>query len=455
MTEHHSSTAVREPSDGPQPLLATPLVQVPALTYQQLRLLAETAVGVNIGPAQFYFDPAGTLVRSQTDVVADDDVLVPAWDEGKFLANGVRLQVSTSTAPGAGYDLPVGVADAVFWSDAAVQKFLFPYVASCYGDDAGEVLTQVQGAWNYYPADQVKVYALVHMTSDSTGTPLNLGDTVWVAFTEQFPVAKALTAVPIAQFYDQHRPVDRNSIGTPTPPQVDYQRGVSIANPWSPDYLVLRAMAEWAASLRTTAEYFVFPAGTGGFLPPTTSLEGVQSGDIVIPAFTPTVPVDRPYLGSVWFQPQGVDAVADLGAEGDALFWSTASVQQFLFPYYASKGGLEALPDLDDIHRVWTEPQPLEVYGLIHLPSSEWAEVTLGDQHWQPGSLTDGGTNGGGNVRTEVPADAPQTPPADPRTGRVVRRVEPKRQIGVVHADGNGRTAVSRIDRFMAQEGPA
>lgn len=440
MAEHPSSTGVLEQADGGQPQPSTG-ISVPALTYQQLRLLAETAAGVKTGPAQFFFDEAGTLMRSEPGaVLADDDVLIPAQDTGRFPRNGMRLEVEGTESPGPGFDPQRGVADAVFWSDAAVQKFLVPYVASCFGDLAGEMVTKLQAVWNNYPTEKVTVYALVHLTSHDIGTPLDMGDTVQVVFTEQAPVATPLRALTIRDFYDTFRPT-LGPIAMAASPSVSYQRGEPTPLRQQPDYKVLRAMAEWAASLRDGPGYFVFPAGARGFLPPVYPLKDVQPGDVVVPAYTPSVPQNRPYLGGVWFQPENVDLVTNLAVEGDALFWSTGSIEQFLFPYYASKGGLEALPDLEEIHRVWTEPQSVEVYGLIHLPSSEWAEITIENQAWQPGNLPQDLSKDTGAV----------TEGADARHGKVVRRVEPRRQIGVVHADFKGRTRVTRVDHFIAR----
>jgi hypothetical protein len=167
-------------------------------------------------------------------------------------------------------------------------------------------------------------------------------------------------------------------------------------------------MAEWAASLRDETGYFVFRSGEQGFETPvhSTPPQVVGPGDIVVPTFSPTVPDGRPLLQGVFFEPEGGTPERNLAFEGDALFWSTGSIEQFVVPYYASRGGLQSLPDLAVIASTWENtgpgraPQPhagqpavedggeaaataevdaeVQVFGLIHLPTSQWTEVDAG-----------------------------------------------------------------------------
>ncbi|HEX2208061.1 MAG TPA: hypothetical protein VHG93_10300 [Longimicrobium sp.] len=407
MTEQSTPTAVL---DGAFEEAATPLTTVVPENYQQLRQLAESAVSVANQEVDFFFRGGATLERRVAGApLADDDVLVPTLDDGKFPANQVTLAVSDQENASGTFTPSVGTADAVFWSDAAVQKFLFPYVASCGGDSASQVLTQVQRAWNWYHVDRVTVYALIHMTSYETGVTLGLERAIWVVFA--LAGSSDLQAEPLVQFMAR-------GLVSATPPAlteaatVDYRRGVDGSSQ-HPDYVELRALADWAASIRGY-RYFVFPAGQQGFVGPFESIPPLHAGDIVVPVHTASVPNDRPYLGGMWFAPAGDGVTRNVARLADAIFWSTAAVEQFLFPYYASKGGLQALPDLADIHRVWTEPQAEEVYGLVHLPTSEWAEIT--EQGVQ----------------------------------ETVRRVEPLRQLGFVSVDAQRRTHVTRADRFIA-----
>jgi hypothetical protein len=429
---------------------ATPEVLVQPIDYTRLRLLAECAAGAIRRPVDYVFvqeasQRTGQLEQVLVQVAPDADpgpaaVVVPTEDAGRYPANRVELQLAPG-GPLAG--APAGQADAVFWSDAAVQKFLLPYLASCAGSRAGEVLNKVQDAWNRYPQSKVEVYALLHVNTFTSGTPLHLEDTLLVAFTRTG--RENLELWPLHIFAKTFRPETTGPQPAPEPEAatVPYHRGESSRAQQRPGYVQLRALAEYACSLRDKAHYFVFRAGEDGFRAHH-ELPDVGPGDIVVPAFTPAVPAGRPALGlgpqpgAVWFTPEG-GASVNLAGEGDALFWSTAAIEQFVFPYYASKGGLHALPDLADLVWAWTGHQPARGYyegawtedaagvmeeellmeervmGIIHLPTSEWTEVTEE-----------------GETRAE--------------TG-----VNLLRQLGVMTVDGAGGTHKHRLDEFIGR----
>jgi hypothetical protein len=428
---------------------ATPEVLVQPIDYTHLRLLAECAVGSIGRPVDYAWvrDPSQQTGQMEKVLVQTGDadpgpaaVVVPTEDTGRYPQNKVELALAPG-GPWAG--APAGSVDALFWSDAAVQKFLLPYLASCGGSRAGEVVNKVQDAWNRYPP-QVNVYALLHVNAFSSGTPLRLEDTLLVAFTRTG--WQTLELWPLHTFvktFCPEAPDQKKPAPEPAPNTVPYHRGVPSPAQQRPGYVQLRALAEYACSLCDTARYFVFRAGEDGFRAHS-ELPDVGPGDIVIPAFTPAVPAGRsalgmgPQPGAVWFTPEG-GASVDLAGEGDALFWSTAAIEQFVLPYYASKGGMCALPDLADLVWAWTGHQPRggddegawtedaagwrdqelpmeeRVMGIIHLPTSEWTEVTAD-----------------GAVLPEF------------RAGLA-------RQLGVMTVDGAGNTRKHRLDEFIAR----
>jgi hypothetical protein len=377
---------------------ATHLVQVQPLHYRELRELAEASAGVQNQSVDFFFPEGKELRRAQPgQTFADTDVLVPAYNRGKFPRNRISLSVTDEIPP---FDRRLEGADAVFWSDAAVHKFLIPFAASFGGESAGEWVTDIQEAWNFYPPQEVTVYALVHLTPIQTDEKLDPTRSLLVAFLKNG--ATELDYLPIPDFIKAfpHMKPD-----TPPDEPVDYQRGDPTAPPQRPDYAQLRAMAEFAASLRDERKYFVFRSGEQGFDPPTSELPELNPGDIVVPTFSRTVPAGRPVLGGVFFQAQGQTKIDNLANDGDALFWSSGSIEQFVIPYYASRGGLQSLPDLADIATTWENTGPgggprthasppipvgggdavrvaavaeVQVYGLIHLPTSQWTEVGAG-----------------------------------------------------------------------------
>jgi len=389
MSDESSTTA------GPSDAALGTAPQVRALDYLELRELAEAAAGVENQAVDFFFPEGRILVRAQPgQELTETDVLVPVYNRGKFPRNRLRLSLSTE-----GGQEPPGVADAVFWSDAAVHKFLIPYAASFAGESAEYWVKLVQEVWNHYPADEVTVYALVHVTSTLTDVELDPALSLLVAFVVRGGTEVEYLTLP--EFRDRF-----GYVHPPAPHHMDvaYRRGAGTVAPQLSDYAQLRAMAEWAASLRDKPSYFVFRPGEQGFevleiLP----LEP-EPGEIVVPAFSPTVPPGRPMLPGVLFKPEGIEVPTNVANDGDALFWSTGSIEQFIVPYYASKGGLKSLPDLATIAHVWETTGPgrrtrmhgdpiivngdpvlgaelsasVQVYGLIHLPTSQWTEVESG-----------------------------------------------------------------------------
>lgn len=459
MQDHRASSALLDEA-GPD-AAATPAVHVDPLNYEQLRLLAESAVGVADTDANFIFH-RGRHLELTTAAPGDEDILVPTFDPGKFPANVVHLQAVKSTDPHAGLHVHARHADAIFWSDAAVQKFLFPYIVSCAGTRASTVLGKVQKAWNHYPEHLVAVYALVHAIV-RPDQELSLESAIHVVYARH-DTPHELTSAPLNEFLQLLGRLRHEFPWASTAPDehqraVEYHRGDAAKAPGRADYVMLRALAEHACSLCDGPRYFVLRAGTGQFSPEVHStLPAVGPGDIVIPAFTPTVPAHRPRLHGVWCKPPKGEP-RELSKRADAIFWSSGSVEQFLYPYYAGKGGLRrGLEELVKLSYVWTgevPPKPgsaaagepaaqaagattteaSEVYALIHMPSSEWTpELTI-----EEASEPEPASGAGG---------------AAPDAGGTGQYLSPARGVGVIHRHG-GETRVDTVERFMAEHWPA
>ena len=340
-------------------------VFIPPLQYGPLRLLAETTAGLAGQEADLYFRDQ-TLHRWGGEPLEPTDVLVSVSDRGRFPRNVVTLRVDPDSPP---REVPVGVADAVFWSDSAVQKFLVPYLASVAGHGAADVLTSLRQVWNHYDDKMVTVYALVHITAQEPGE-VGLEHSICVVYTDFG--ATELKVDSLAELKHDPR-FQKGFEPEPQPADALYLRPLS-GRPQRPGYRPLRAMAEWAASIRNTPQFFVFPARETGFRLETEFPTELLEGDFVIPALTYAVPKNRPQLKSVTFQAEDSAEQHNLAQVGDAVFWSTGSLEQFLFPYYASKGGLQSLPDLMDMYMTWVDASAPAAYGIIHLPSSQWIE---------------------------------------------------------------------------------
>ena len=440
-----SSTAVLDRAE-PASTEPTPVPTVAALPYTQLRLMAECAI-VNDSELDFSFQ-GGTALFSGLPVgpVTNTDVAAYARDRGRHPRNQVTLE-ALYNGKTLRLDLEIGMDDAVFWADAAVQKFLFPYVASCGGDQGGALLQTLQDAWNGYPAELVTVYALVQQSRLTPDARLGLDLAIQVVYVAHPvpPTEPALRMMTLREFRVKY-PHAKQQPEAQLAPRARYLRGVGGV-PQRPDYTTLRAMADWACSLSTNPEYFVFRAGKVGFdTPLPTSLPDLGPGDWMVPAMTPTVPADRPTLAKVLLRPEGSTLPPeDLAVNADALFWSTGCIEQFLFPYYASKTAFAGMSGLVEMVYAWTGHMPVlsqnaivndkvdallrdgapeeltgaEVCGLIHLHTSEWIEVTAEGQEAEPPQMA---------------------------------LVDLTRQLGVVSVGHKGKTRVHRMDRFMARK---
>lgn len=469
MRNHFSPTGLLKRLATPFQTEPAEPITVPALSYTQVRLLAECTAGIDNTAAHFIFAGQG-LTRTQSNVAPATAVLVPARQKGRFsrLAQ-VGLQRVPPIAQG-GVEVELETlnavdyfADALFWSDSAVKKFLFPYVASCGGSDAGNALQRLQQAWNGFPGT-VQVYALMHVTPFQFNTPLDLGSALWVVFADADGM---LGAQPLDEFLPETSLEDRGHLippGSADAADVPYDRGSMVVPPQYPDYVTLRAMAEYAASLASQPYYFVFRAGSNTFdFPVSAELPtDLQPGDFVIPVQTPTVPAGRPELGALWFQPEEQYPM-DLGHAGDAMFWSTGAIEQFMFPYYASKLGFAAPEDLALMRHVWDPtyvppsaealgegPQPspeaagaetfltgdTEVHALVHLPRSDWV---TGDQAFadlQAAALA-----------KLFPEELDVLQRA--RATRNISRFSAHAEVGVVHRARSGEVNVLPLADFM------
>jgi hypothetical protein len=466
MRDHSSSTGLLERRPTlVQTELADPIT-VPALTYTQVRMLAESAVGIDNVDAHFVFSATG-LTRTHSNAAPDTQVLVPSKQKGRYprlvqvgLQRLPPIELGPIELEGPTLNAVEYFADAVFWSDSAVKKFLVPYVASCGGCDAGILLQKLDQAWSASPGAK-KVYALMHVAPTQFNTPLDLGNALWVVFADADGV---LGAQPLDEFVPEP-PSGGESKLPQVPVSVPYRRGSMAVQPQYPDYITLRAMAEYAASLASQPYYFVFRAGKKAFDKPISAElpTDLQPGDFVVPVQTPTVPADRPELGALWFQPEGREA-KDIGRMGDAMFWSTGAIEQFMYPYYASKLGFAAPENLVTMRQAWdpayVPPTPeqlaeeegasfamrgesafttndTEVYALIHLPRSDW--VTGGE------AVIDAEAQAWDNL-----SDEEREVLRDDRAKRRHGRFTPLHEVGVVHRARKGAVNVLALADFKA-----
>jgi hypothetical protein len=108
---------------------------------------------------------------------------------------------------------------------------------------------------------------------------------------------------------------------------------------------------------------------------------------VVIPCDTATVQPVRPPVVSLEIRARGMKASEQLAERYDAVFWSEAAVEKFLFPYYASKYQWQAAQALRALSKVFygfvpgEDEAPAGVndvdvpFAMAHLPRSEYVPL--------------------------------------------------------------------------------
>ncbi|MFL5537369.1 MAG: hypothetical protein ACJ8J0_00105 [Longimicrobiaceae bacterium] len=125
------------------------------LTYQELRRAAEAAASFRDQEVYLVVDDQGWSVREQRPDNPEGKAVIPIKSPGKQpTAPPPVLIAQIGVDPTKPADLlnlkdpqgnPLGPADAVFWTPAAVEKFLVPYYASVYGDQSPTTLNHLIG----------------------------------------------------------------------------------------------------------------------------------------------------------------------------------------------------------------------------------------------------------------------------------------------------------------------
>ncbi|WP_420127530.1 hypothetical protein [Longimicrobium sp.] len=373
---------------------------VTPLDYRQLRLLAEAALGQPSGESVFTFNGSVVELVPPEHQPPPDGILIPTVNRTKRPSlSYLTLQVPWTTPDGTRQLVSLDAldfhADAVFWSEAAVMKFVQPYCASCAGSFASDELALLRRAWNG-SAQGARVFAMLHVTWSAPGGPTPI-EPLWVAFLRtEGEDAGTVGALPVSGYiaeFDPDVPVEMDPLTVPYVRPLPTPAAVSL-----PGYSGLRGVAEWSASLTGGPMYFLYDPATGTYNAPSATLPPVVGSQIVIPVHNQTVPPERLLPVGVWLQAPGGTAPVDLAGTCDAVFWSTGAIEQFMLPYYASVDGFAGLVDLGLIALSWTDnvsagagglqvaPGPVlgptllddgnqEVYALVHMPKSAWVSL--------------------------------------------------------------------------------
>jgi hypothetical protein len=383
--------------------------------YHHLRLMAEWSSSLRERRVGFAVRE-GALWLDEADPRAGEPALrVPAATPGRSGAvRSLALRVHGADAP---LELaPYGV-DALVWSEAAVEKFLVPYYASCAGPRAGRFLTALFDAWNG-DHGTVRPVALAHLSHAGGDAPLGLANTLGVVYLREGEGDRpaALEMLPLALFRARH-PEPWHPTTPPARETVELGARALPDGARLPTYPELRGIAEWAASLRGRTAYLEFDASPPGAeaaregRTARVPAPGTEPTDrIVFPVHTPLEVPHRPKPVSVTLEGEdggSVDLFRD--PHCDALFTSTGAIEQLLVPYYASVRGVLGMRELRQVYLAWAGVEPeaagartdggLQPLALVHLPHSDW---TTGEETTvlEAGSPLDhvGAVDGAGRV---------------------------------------------------------
>jgi hypothetical protein len=167
---------------------------MPFPNFETLRQVAECASGMRDTP-NLCFVITGNTFRTMTlapgqapppsdlttvylplTAVPDSPIMVKQANISDVPAPGptVNLMALTVPAIGAYPGFGPGPADAVFWSLSAVEKFLLPYYASVYGNQAPDIVKQVMDILEPVTTGP-QPYAIVHLPSSEYAEAVGVG----------------------------------------------------------------------------------------------------------------------------------------------------------------------------------------------------------------------------------------------------------------------------------------
>ena len=154
------------------------------------------------------------------------------------------------------------------------------------------------------------------------------------------------------------------------------------------DAYALRGIAEAAASARGSngEPYFVIQEGEPGkgklLLRPAEPGETPPPGTIMV-INTPPQVNDRPAIVQASITPKGGTSCSLL--DYDAVFWTEAAVEKFVFPYYVSKSMWKSKNHLAALSDTWYRKGPRQggeegvPFAMGHVPDSDFVPLTQGE----------------------------------------------------------------------------
>jgi hypothetical protein len=394
--------------------LESPFTLAPpnAQNYRDFRTVADWASAIRGNFLDFtYGDDTG---RMSVELVEEGLVLTPP--------NALRPVVTQVEFTVLGANDPLFLdghdCSALFWSESAVEKFLFPCFASAAADDASRFLARLSDAWYGYPGRVVQVCALAYRYGiDAELGQLSLESSVGLVCLERS--SGTLTLMGLNEFERTYplgaaRGTSSAGLDASGLPHVKQMIGWPAERV---DSVLAREAAELVSGLRGHYVWFTLQDGTltpwicpteEPVLPP----EEVAM-HVVMHGVAVTVRPDRPAPFSVNVAVNVSDDFYQVVYPGgdavpDSMFWTDGAVEKLLLPYYASvKGRFGSFfnlwlmgkwdgffpPDCTDpessvaaLRRYFPGaaaataadgPPTSEVYAITHLPRSEYVSTGL------------------------------------------------------------------------------
>ncbi len=252
------------------------------------------------------------------------------------------------TFPGAALPLTVDGAEtsALFWSESAVEKFFFPYLASAAAGAAPSLFRRLWHAWYGYAGDEVQVCAVAYECGTAL-PPRRMRLTLEGMVALVCLVDGRLEKVPLKEFRKRFPGRGKGPAA---------QRKAGLLRPESGwplngqvESIVARDAAEFVSGLRGHGVVF---RASGGELRPYVADGGRGGGEAGFECGMKRVRADRPAPSAVTMyvrDPDGAEQARPLTMGGsddacvpDSIFWSDGAVEKLLVPYYASLKGLAA-----------------------------------------------------------------------------------------------------------------
>jgi hypothetical protein len=318
--------------------------------YSAMRMVAEWASGVR--GEQLYFGFDGTHA-TLTDVAESSALpVLTRRFTGRPEVKRIYFTVTTPDAPPHTLTIDGRETSALIWGESAVEKFLFPYLASVAGSEVAPLFRKLAHAWYEYPGNDVQVCAVAYECGPSA--PFGLRKlTVEGMIALVCLVDGRLERVPLADFAARF-PGKGAGPAALEPPVIGFRDEGGWTLTPSVESIVARDAAEFVSGLRGHIVRF---REAEGVLEPWVAQDDPDRHlpEPWIEAETQRVRTDRPAPSRVVVQvghslgdtdeqvvPSAAASAGDPTNVPDSLFWSDGAVEKLLVPYYGSVKGLGA-----------------------------------------------------------------------------------------------------------------